>query len=215
MALAEYYFGVSKGIPDSILISVKHGIGAGIMINGKIFRGSHRNAGEIGHIFIEELGLKCNCGNYGCLETVASNPYILKHAHELLSQGHKSILPKMLFNNLDDLNIHHICEAADKGDEFSQNVLKRVGRYLGCAISIVINLFNPGMIIIAGDIVNGSAYFFPSIKKEVQSKALQNFSSQTQIVTAQFNDNETISAFALVKQALLEGKLFSHIIADY
>ncbi len=86
-ALAEHYFGVSKKYQDALLVSVHNGTGAGIIVNGQIFLGSNRNVGEIGHIQIDPLGDKCQCGNFGCLETVAANPAIIENVKKLLSQG--------------------------------------------------------------------------------------------------------------------------------
>ncbi|NMU07060.1 ROK family protein, partial [Vibrio parahaemolyticus] len=77
MALAEHYFGASQDCQDSILVSVHRGTGAGIIVNGQVFLGFNRNVGEIGHIQIDPLGEQCQCGNFGCLETVAANPAII------------------------------------------------------------------------------------------------------------------------------------------
>ncbi|MBU2704813.1 ROK family protein [Zooshikella marina] len=213
LALAENYFGASQGIKDSVLISVRHGIGAGIMINGQLFYGCNQNAGEVGHIFIEEFGPKCNCGNYGCLETVASNPSIIRQAKELLAHGHPSQLTSLPSYQLNgpEVTIKDICQAALNGDELCQAVIKRVGNYLGLAIATVINLFNPQMIIIAGDIVKAQHFLFPSIKKQMEDKALQSFACKTRILASQVDTNETIGAFSLVQRALLEGKLFTRL----
>ncbi|GAL05473.1 N-acetylglucosamine-6P-responsive transcriptional repressor NagC ROK family [Photobacterium aphoticum] len=87
LALAEHYFGASRDCKDSILVSVHHGTGAGIIVNGQVFLGTNRNVGEIGHIQIDPLGDKCQCGNFGCLETVAADPAIMRHIQDLLDQA--------------------------------------------------------------------------------------------------------------------------------
>ncbi|HDY7575070.1 TPA: ROK family protein, partial [Vibrio vulnificus] len=95
MALAEHYFGASQDCQDSILVSVHRGTGAGIIVNGQVFLGFNRNVGEIGHIQIDPLGEQCQCGNFGCLETVAANPAIIQRVKKLIAQGYESSLAKL------------------------------------------------------------------------------------------------------------------------
>ena len=92
MALAEHYFGASQDSQDSILVSVHRGTGAGIIVNGQVFLGHNRNVGEIGHIQIDPLGEQCQCGNFGCLETVAANPAIVERVQKLIKQGIQSTM---------------------------------------------------------------------------------------------------------------------------
>lgn len=138
LALAEHYFGASQDCQDSILVSVYRGTGAGIIVNGQVFLGSNRNVGEIGHIQIEPLGDRCHCGNFGCLETIAANSAIIAHVQSRLDQGFPSSLAK-----LDTLTMTTICEHANQGDELAVQSLTRVGHYLGKAIAMTVNLFNP------------------------------------------------------------------------
>lgn len=139
LALAEHYFGASKDCKDSILVSVHHGTGAGIIVNGQVFLGFNRNVGEIGHIQIDPLGGdKCQCGNFGCLETVAADPAIIKQVQTLLAQGYQSSLQE-----LEEVTMPAICEAANKGDELASQALIKVGNQLGKALAMTINLFNP------------------------------------------------------------------------
>ncbi|EED24800.1 N-acetylglucosamine repressor [Vibrio sp. 16] len=147
MALAEHYFGASKDCQDSILVSVHRGTGAGIIVNGQVFLGYNRNVGEIGHIQIDPLGEQCQCGNFGCLETVAANPAIVERVNKLIAQGYESSLTA-----LESITIGDVCEHANLGDELAKQSLVRVGNQLGKAIAITINLFNPQKVIIAGNI---------------------------------------------------------------
>ena len=156
MALAEHYFGASKDCQDSILVSVHRGTGAGIIVNGQVFLGFNRNVGEIGHIQIDPLGEQCQCGNFGCLETVAANPAIVDRVNKLIKQGYESSLTE-----LETITIQDVCDHANMGDELSKQSLVRVGNQLGKAIAITINLFNPQKIVIAGDITRCEEIIFP------------------------------------------------------
>ncbi len=206
MALAEHYFGASKDCLDSILISVHHGTGSGIISKGQVFLGQNRNVGEIGHIQIDPLGRRCHCGNFGCLETVASNEAIIEQVKELLAEGHASVLAKKEFDIAD------ICKAANQGDALAVAVIDKVGKYLGRAIAITINLFNPQKVLISGEIVAADKVLFPAIRKCVEHQSLSSFHQGLPIVKAEFQKQPTIGGFALVKRVLLDGSLLQTIM---
>ena len=106
------------------------------------------SAGEIGHVVVEADGDKCNCGNYGCLETVASNNNITRKAIKLIKQGVNSSLSKEI-DDINNLSIEDICKAANNGDELSITILKEAARYIGIAITNLINILNPTAIVVA------------------------------------------------------------------
>jgi len=209
MALAEHYFGVSQDCQDSILVSVHRGTGAGIIVNGQVFLGYNRNVGEIGHIQIDPLGEQCQCGNFGCLETVAANPAIISRVKKLIAQGYKSTL-----NELDNITIHDICEHANNGDELSIQALVRVGNQLGKAIAITINLFNPQKVIIAGGITEAKGIVFPAIQRNVETQSLKAFHTQLPIEASLLDKQPTLSAFAMIKRAMLNGVLLQKLLED-
>ncbi len=209
-ALAEHYFGISKAHSDSILISVHNGTGAGIIVNGDVFLGHNRNAGEIGHIQIDPLGKRCQCGNFGCLETVASNPAILEHAQHLLAMGHKSKLQ----TKKDALTLPDICKAALSGDEMSRQILLNVGHHLGKALAITINLFNPQQIVISGEITQAQEIVFPAIQHCIRNQSLSAFHNDLPIVSSTLSKMPTLGAFALVKRAMLNGTLLQILLDD-
>ena len=169
-ALAEHYFGISRDYHDSLLVSVRNGTGAGIIVNGQVFLGFNRNVGEIGHIQIDPFGKKCQCGNFGCLETVASNSAIIEHAQQLMEKGHDSLL-----KGESDLSIQQICDAALKGDALAQQVLVHVGNHLGKAIAMTVNLFNPQQIVISGLITQAESIVFPAIQRCIENQSLKTF----------------------------------------
>ncbi|EID4417691.1 ROK family protein [Vibrio vulnificus] len=209
MALAEHYFGASQDCQDSILVSVHRGTGAGIIVNGQVFLGFNRNVGEIGHIQIDPLGEQCQCGNFGCLETVAANPAIIQRVKKLIAQGYESSLAK-----LDHITIQDVCNHALEGDELAQQSLVRVGNQLGKAIAITINLFNPQKIVIAGDITAAKEIVFPAIQRNVENQSLKTFHNQLPIVASQIDKQPTMGAFAMIKRAMLNGVLLQKLLGE-
>ncbi|ELR67318.1 N-acetylglucosamine-6P-responsive transcriptional repressor NagC, ROK family [Photobacterium marinum] len=209
LALAEHYFGASQDCVDSILVSVHHGTGAGIIVNGQVFLGHNRNVGEIGHIQIDPLGDKCQCGNFGCLETVASNPAIITHVQKLLDQGYQSSLQE-----LEDVTMPAICEAANKGDELASQALIKVGNQLGKALAMTINLFNPQKIVIAGDITQAKDVVFPAIRRCIETQSLSTFNKDLPIVESELYNQPTIGAFSMIKRAMLNGVLLQRLLED-
>ncbi|HAS62796.1 MAG TPA: transcriptional regulator [Vibrio sp.] len=209
MALAEHYFGASKDCQDSILVSVHRGTGAGIIVNGQVFLGFNRNVGEIGHIQIDPLGEQCQCGNFGCLETVAANPAIVDRVKKLIAQGYESSL-----SQLDSITIKEVCEHANQGDELAKQSLVRVGNQLGKAVAITINLFNPQKVIIAGDITSCEEILFPAIRRNVENQSLTTFHTDLPIVASKIDKQPTLSAFAMIKRAMLNGVLLQKLLED-
>ncbi len=209
MALAEHYFGASKDCQDSILVSVHRGTGAGIIVNGQVFLGFNRNVGEIGHIQIDPLGEQCQCGNFGCLETVAANPAIIQRVKQLIAQGYESSL-----TDLDNITIQDVCVHAMNGDELAKQSLVRVGNQLGKAIAITINLFNPQKIVIAGDITAAQDIVFPAIQRNVENQSLKTFHNGLPIVASQIDKQPTMGAFAMIKRAMLNGVLLQKLLED-
>ncbi|CAH0539105.1 DNA-binding transcriptional regulator NagC [Vibrio marisflavi] len=209
MALAEHYFGASQDCQDSILVSVHRGTGSGIIVNGQVFLGFNRNVGEIGHIQIDPLGEQCQCGNFGCLETIAANPAIVKRVRQLVAQGYESSL-----SDLPQITIRDVCIHANNGDELAQQSLIRVGNQLGKAIAITVNLFNPQKIIIAGDITQSKDILFPAIRRNVENQSLKTFHSDLPIVESQLNDQPSMGAFAMVKRAMLNGVLLQKLLEE-
>ncbi|MBG6244273.1 transcriptional regulator [Candidatus Symbiopectobacterium sp. 'North America'] len=206
LALAEHYFGATHDYPDSILVRVHRGTGAGILVNGQIFLGSNGNVGEIGHIQIDPLGERCHCGNFGCLETVVSNGAIEQRVAHLLSQGFSSKLTR------EECTITAICKAANRGDMLAQDVLEHAGKYLGKALAIAINLFNPQKVVIAGEITDAEKILLPAIQRCVNTQVLKEFRQHLPIEVSTLNHLSPIGAFALVKRAMLNGVLLQHLL---
>lgn len=209
LALAEHYFGVTHDSLDSILVRVHRGTGAGILVNGQIFLGNNSNVGEIGHIQIDPLGERCHCGNFGCLETVVANVAIEQRVQHLLQQGYPSKITP------DNCTITTICKAANRGDPLAREVIEHAGQYLGKAVSIAINLFNPQKVVIAGEITEAEKILLPAIQRCVNAQVLKDFRINLPIEVSSLNHLSAIGAFALVKRAMLNGVLLQHLLENH
>ncbi|WP_075180684.1 N-acetylglucosamine repressor [Pantoea sp. 1.19] len=206
LALAEHYFGASQDCADSILVRVHRGTGAGIITNGQIFLGSNGNVGEIGHIQVDPLGERCYCGNFGCLETLAANTAIEQRVQHLLRQGYPSSLSAA------HCTIEEICKAAQRSDALACEVIDHVGRHLGKAIAITINLFNPQKIVIAGEIAEADNVLFPAIERCINTQTLAAFRKNLPVVRSALDHRSAIGAFALAKRAMLNGLLLQRLL---
>ncbi|PHM70712.1 DNA-binding transcriptional regulator NagC [Xenorhabdus kozodoii] len=206
LALAENYFGATRDCEDSILVRIHRGTGAGVIVNNNILLNKRGNLGEIGHIQIDPLGERCHCGNFGCLETIASNSAIEAKVQHQLRQGFPSQL------SLNNCDIHAICLAANAGDPLATEVIRHVGLYLGKAISIAINLFNPQKVVIAGEITQAQQILLPTIKSSINTQVLKAFSEDLPVVVSELNHCSAIGAFALTKRAMLNGVLLQHLL---
>lgn len=206
LALAESYFGATRDCEDSLLVRIHRGAGAGLVINKEILLNRRGNLGEIGHIQVDPLGELCHCGNFGCLETIASNQAIETRVKQRLEQGFSSTL------TLEECSIHHICQAANKNDPLATEVIQHVGRQLGKAVAISINLFNPEKVVIAGDITEAEQILLPAIQSCIDTQALKGFRDNLPVVTSQLIHNSAIGAFALTKRAMLNGELLQKLL---
>ena len=149
--VGEFTHGAGQGANSLVGIFVGTGIGGGIILNGKLFHGTNKTAGEIGHIIVKANGPKCNCGNSGCLEAISSRTAITKKIRKaVLKQGRKSHILELNDGNLDNIRSKTLAKAVASGDKVTIKVIRRTAKYLGIGIASVVNFLNPEMIILGG-----------------------------------------------------------------
>jgi glucokinase len=143
------------GKPKSMVgIFLGTGIGAGIVLDGKLFSGFNRTAGEIGHMVLHVGGPKCGCGNKGCFEALASRTAIFRMIEAAVKDGQKTLLTDMLGSSLDDLRSGDLRKAIRKGDKLVERIIEEAAEYTGIAIANVINLLNPQVIVVGGGVMD-------------------------------------------------------------
>jgi transcriptional regulator of PTS gene len=206
-ALAEKLFGNSQQNKNSVLISVHNGIGAGIILEDKVLQGRLGNVGELGHMQVVPNGIQCHCGNFGCLETIASSQAIVRQVETAIEQGELSSLA-----DVEQLTVTEICLAANGGDELAIKVLVELGKNLGMAVALIVNMFNPEKVLIGGDINLSKAIIFPEIFKSVKNQSLPMYRQDLEVVPCRFVKNATMPGAALIKQAMYDGQLLMKVV---
>ncbi len=206
-ALAEKLFGHSQDVDNSILISIHHGLGAGIIVDGRVLQGRFGNIGELGHIQIDAKGKRCHCGNIGCLETVASSQAVREQVAQRIAQGEPSSLA-----DKETITIEDICLAAADGDSLAVEVIEQLGRYLGAAIAIVINLFNPDKVLIGGVMNQAKSVLYPAIQRCIEEQSIPVYHQHLRLVESRFYKQATMPGAALIKQALYDGLLLMKVV---
>ena len=187
MALGEMWYGAGRDYRNFIMINVGYGIGAGIIIQGIPLYGLKGMAGEFGHITLDkDSDAQCECGNFGCLEALASGNAIAKAAKKELLGGIGSVLLDMCKGDLSRLTAEMVADAAKQGDSLAWTIFDRAAEYLGLGISGVINLFNPEAVFIGGGVAQAGDILFSRVRKTVNARALNKTASDVSILPASF-----------------------------
>lgn len=186
--LAEFKFGAAKNKQDVLVISMDWGIGLGIVMGGKMHTGTSGFAGEFGHIPMVEDGELCHCGKRGCLETIASGLALVSKAKKGLAAGETSLLSSMVKED-SELNPDIIIEAANRGDQFSINILSEIGSNLGKGISILIQIFNPELVILEGKIAEAKKFITTPIQQSMNTFCMIQLKEKTKIVLSKLGKN--------------------------
>ncbi|UKO98331.1 ROK family protein [Nostoc sp. UHCC 0870] len=175
-ALGECRFGAGQGYDSLFYVTISTGVGGGWILNGKPWRGAAGMAGEIGHMIVDPSGPICLCGKRGCVERLASGPYMAQNAREILASPQESpsgeILKNLVDNNLNLLTGQLISEAAAKGDNVATAVLQKSAWALGVGLGYVANLINPQMFILGGSVTKAGEIWWNVVQKVAKETAL-------------------------------------------
>ncbi|MFA5286792.1 MAG: ROK family protein [Candidatus Omnitrophota bacterium] len=188
MALAEHRLGSAKGFSNVLCMTLGTGIGGGIIIGGKLYRGFNNAAGEVGHLPINEHGLSCNCGRTGCLEAYIGNNKIIKDARKEFKRN---------------ISLEELSALAAKGNKRAIKIWNKVGRRLGFALAGVVNLLNLDAIVMGGGVANAGKILFDSTKESLKKQAMSVHGSHVKIFKAKLGNNAgLIGAAIVVKEGL-------------
>ncbi|MGH9759459.1 MAG: ROK family protein, partial [Blastocatellia bacterium] len=201
-AFGELQAGAARGRSDVFYVSLGIGIGAGIIINGLIYRGAIGFAGEFGHITIDPEGIECGCGNVGCLETICSGPNIVRRTKERLYRDRTSSLSRLAIPRDRELTAEDIAHAARQGDEMSQVMMERTGMFLGIALAAVINLLNVEMIVLGGGVMEAGDLILKPATKEAKRRAFPPSFNSCEIVVAKLEPCAGLIGAALLARDL-------------
>jgi predicted NBD/HSP70 family sugar kinase len=172
MALGEQRTGDGLGVDHFIFVKIGTGIGAGIISNGKIHRGSDGCAGDIGHICVDKEGPLCACGNKGCLEAMSAGPAILSKALEAARNGTSLSLRQMRAANGGLLRPEDVNAACREGDQAALDIIRDSGQMIGDVLASLVNFFNPSHIFIGGGVANFGNHLLVAIRRAVLHRSL-------------------------------------------
>jgi predicted NBD/HSP70 family sugar kinase len=183
-ALAEAAFGAGRDAGDLIYLKVSSGIGAGLILNGRLYRGSAGLAGELGHVLVDPDGIVCRCGNRGCLETVAATGALV----DLLRRSHG-----------EDLTVEAMLESARAGDLGCRRVIHDAGRALGQVVATLLNVLNPELLVVGGDLAGAGDLLLDGVRESVGRAALPEAARRAEVVAGVLGERaQVLGALALV-----------------
>lgn len=201
--LAEKWYGTGRDVDMFACVFVGMGIGAGIVLNGQLLRGPTGTAGELGHTTLVEDGPRCACGNYGCLEALASRGAIVRRAAALVASGAGGPLHDLAQGHPGRVTLDLVIAAARAGDPAAQATLREAGRYLGIALANLVNLFNPRVVALGGSVIARAGELVLVTAREVMHRrALAEPGALVQLVTPQIVDPGAVGAATLVSRQL-------------
>jgi glucokinase len=192
-AIGEHWLGASRGVSDSICVTLGTGIGGGLILGGRPYRGIDGTAGEIGHICVEPEGLSCGCGSRGCIEQYASATAIARTAKELLLSDSASAL-----SSISEPSAKDVYEAAVRGDSVALETFRIVGRYLGIVLADLVNVLNPEVIVIGGGAAGAWDSFIGHVESEIKSRAFQQPAERVKLVRAALGESAGLLGAARV-----------------
>lgn len=197
-ALAETWWGAGRGGADLVFIKLGTGIGAGLVLDGRIFRGSAGTAGEIGHLVIDPHGPPCVCGLQGCLTTLVGTPALLATAERRRADFPDSLLPK------GTIELAALIDAVKHGDRLARAVVSDAAEHLGQAVAGLLNLVNPQTVVLGGEIATvGDALLHP-LRTRVQERSVWTAVANTRIVASELGARDVaLGAATQVLQAAL------------
>jgi len=185
-ALAEHRFGAGRGTRNMVFMTWGTGVGGGLVLDGRLYRGTNDLAGEIGHTTVLLDGPLCGCGKRGCLEALVSGPSIARRARELAGESPESLIWQRTSPN--EATAQHVVEAAHAGDTFARFVLAEAGTYMGIGIANVAQILNPERVVLGTIAVKAGDLVLEPLRQALQVHAWNRVREVLQVVPAELGD---------------------------
>jgi len=201
-ALGEYRYGAGRGVENLLYITVSTGIGGGIVVNGRLYTGASGTAGEFGHMTIDAGGPRCNCGNTGCFEMLASGKAVAREAQKRISQGSRTRILELAEGEPENITAKLVAAAAQAGDAVALEVIDRAAYYLGVGLANLVNIFNPEMIVVGGGMAKMGDMLLEPARKVVAERAFRLPAERVRIVRSQLGDSTGLMGAVAYAQQL-------------
>ena len=203
-ALGEYYFGLARNVDNFIYLSAGIGLGGGIMIDGKLFRGGHGYAGEIGHIQRDPAGEPCGCGRIGCWETQVGPRAVLHRAKKDMQEQSDQALLNACSGDPDNLTFEMVVRFALEGNALCRHAIEEVAVHLGMGIVDMVHVFDPELVLIGGAFIQAKDILQPIIEKTIFPNVLGPYTDRLQIAFSERGANDCVlGAVAIVLDDIL------------
>ncbi|MBA4418859.1 MAG: hypothetical protein C0392_13275 [Syntrophus sp. (in: bacteria)] len=197
----EWRFGL-KGVPQNVVgIFLGTGIGGGLIVDGKLYKGFSNVGGEIGHMTVNPDGYQCNCGNTGCFEAYCGGSYIVERVKRRLEEGYRGEIWSLIKGDIETLHAGHIENAYRMGDDFCGRIWREVIEYLGAALASIVNLLNPEMIILGGGVIYGTKYLIDDARDVMKRRAMKASLEGLRIEKAMLGEDAAILGAAYAGSA--------------
>ena len=192
--------------PRSVLgIFLGTGIGGGLILDGEIYRGFTRCAGEVGHMVLEINGPKCGCGNRGCFEALASRTALFQRIRSAVKEGQETLLTGMLGKDLEDLRSGDLRKAIRRGDKFVDHIVEEAAEYTGIAVANLANILGPEVIVLGGGVIEALGDEMMSIIVETANDyAMPGALKGVEIIATELGDNAGITGGAVLARKSLK-----------
>jgi glucokinase len=204
-ALAEHRFGAARGITNVVMLTIGTGIGGGLVLEGRPYRGSIGAGAELGHVVIDENGPRCqgNCPNRGCVEAFASGTALAREGRLAAVDAPDSALGRALAEGR-EVSGKVVTEAALAGDEVARGVVAEAGRHLGVAFASYANIFEPDVIVVGGGVMAVGDLMLDPAREELRARALDPM-NRTRVALAELGPNAGMIGAATLAMSELEG----------
>ncbi|MCI0748249.1 MAG: ROK family protein [Verrucomicrobia subdivision 3 bacterium] len=180
-------------------VFVGTGIGGGLILNGELYSGFNKSAGEIGHMVISDGGPKCGCGNTGCFEALAGRAAIFRQIKAAVEGGQKTVLTEMLGPKLDDLRSGDLRKAIRRGDKFVARVVEDAAEHIGVAVANLINILNPEVVVLGGGVIEAlEDEMMEIIRQTALKRALPGTAKGIEIIASKLGDEAGIVGGAVL-----------------
>ena len=183
VALGEFWKGAGRDVKTLVVLTLGTGVGSGIILEGRIWRGAQGRGAELGHMTISEAGPRCACGNRGCLEAFVSSGAIVQRAQFEMAKD-----PSSSLRGVNPLTAEAIAEAAREGDRAALGALAKTGRYLGIGLANVANIFNPEMIVLAGGVARAGDALLRPAQEEMRRRAFAAVTEDLKLRESELGD---------------------------
>ena len=197
MAYGEFCFGIVSNEKNVLFVNLDYGIGLGILVDGKVYYGKSGFSGELGHIPFFDNEILCHCGKKGCLETEASGNALIKLFKEKIQAGSSSQLVTK-YENLDQLKLPDIIDAAQNDDMLSIELIAHLGDKIGKGIAVLINIFNPELVIIGGTLAQTGDLIRLPIKSALSKYSLSLVNNDTKLKMSKLGEKAGVMGGCLI-----------------